>query len=212
MCHSAYRVFVCLVRKTTLPISEDLTDLVALVPNACNILVKYWKRPMTSTGLPCVLVELPSNLVLWEITSSCFYLQFAMSYLIHSIPGFGLICQMWLQRKPIKLLCEQVLPIGVVEYSSGDLKTTVSKENTRQLSVNAKKAYCICCKSDPCNKMFGWGSSLPIFFSAIEEDVILRNIVLKVSIIIIGLCLQTQVAFGFLEYCLYCFVVFWFFF
>lgn len=139
----------CLGRETTFPYlcKGVTTDLVALVLNTCNILKKYWRMPLTSIWLPCVLAELPSNLVLCEITSSYFYLQFAMSYLINSLPGFGLICQMWLQSKFMKLLYKQVLPIAVGKYSSGDLKTTISKENTEQLSVNAGRyiAYFVKC-------------------------------------------------------------------
>lgn len=39
----------------------------------------------------------------------------------------------------MKLLYKEVLLIAVGIYSSGDLKTTVSKENTGQLSVNARR-------------------------------------------------------------------------
>lgn len=39
----------------------------------------------------------------------------------------------------MKLLYKQVLPVAVGKCSSGDLKTTVSKESTRQLSVNARR-------------------------------------------------------------------------
>lgn len=47
----------------------------------------------------------------------------------------------------MKLLYKQVLPIAVGKYSSGDLKTTISKENTEQLSVNAGRyiAYFVKC-------------------------------------------------------------------
>lgn len=39
----------------------------------------------------------------------------------------------------MKLLYKEVLLIAVGKYSSGDLKTTISKENTGQLSVNARR-------------------------------------------------------------------------
>jgi len=39
----------------------------------------------------------------------------------------------------MKLLYKQVLPIVVGKYSSGDLKITISKEYTRQLSVTTRR-------------------------------------------------------------------------
>lgn len=150
--------------------------------SACNILVKYWRRPLTSIWLLYVLVELPLNMVLCEIIYSYFYLQFAMSYLGHSLPGFGLICQMWLQGKLIKLLYKQVLPIPVHKYSSGDWKTTISKENTEPTwcGDTVHILWSVPSVTDPCKKMWQRRSSFPIVFSAIEEDaVLLHNVVKK---------------------------------
>lgn len=39
----------------------------------------------------------------------------------------------------MKLLYKQDLPIALGKYSSGDLRTALSMENTKQLSVNARR-------------------------------------------------------------------------
>lgn len=82
----------------------------------------------------------------------------------------------------MKLLYEQVFPIAVSEYSSGGLKTTVSKENIRQLSVNTRRhtAYVVEVFYQSLTHVMrcsGEGALFQLFFSTIEEDVILHNIV-----------------------------------
>lgn len=107
-----------------------------------------------------------------------------MSYLSHSLPGFGFICQMWLQRKLTKFLYKQVLPNHVHKYSSGDLKATISKENAMWILVwmledTVHILQSVLSVTDHCKRMWQQGSSFPIVFSAIEGDAVLLHNVVK---------------------------------